>query len=282
MPGDTSNQEKIAIAPAQTDRQRGLLTVAEGLHPLNRQFCAAVSSQDGTALAALARQHLGGAQALAVNLGPSRTLARHTPWVTETLQRELSVPLFLSAGALAFPDLLQRSGASLTINAVTADPATLPTALDLANECGAALVVLLVRPGLTPAGSADRLNLAAEVIDLAWRQSFPLPRLFLDPVLSLRPDPLAWRISRGMPDLGPVAETISQLSLLADGQRTIIALGNCPGDAHTRPDLQATILTILAEAGLDAVLINGRDLGLLQLCRDRAAGGLPAPACRAA
>jgi 5-methyltetrahydrofolate corrinoid/iron sulfur protein methyltransferase len=258
-----------------------LLVVAEGLHVLNRQTCAAITDRDRERLLSLARKHLAcGAEALAINLGPSRAMTDLTPWVTETLRQELAVPLFLSANALAFPELLRRHGHNLTINAVTADPAGLPSAMTTANECGTGLVVLLVRPGLTPAGSADRLAIAAEVIDQALRLGFPLQHLYLDPLLTLRPDPLAWRISRGMPDLTPVVETIVQLRLLDDSLRTIVALGNCSGvvESNGRTALQARVLAVLIEAGLDAIILNGQDHSLLRACHGLASGELPGDA----
>ena len=253
------------------NKQHPLLLVAEGLHVLNQQVRAAMTGRNEQVLVEIARLHLAhGARALAVNLGPGRAMAELTPWVMETLSRELSVPLFVSAGVLAHPELLRRHGANLTINAVTADPDTLPRALALAKECGNNLVVLLVRPGLTPAGSSDRLALAAAVIDQALRADFPLPRLYLDPVLTLRPDPHALRISRGVPDLAPVAETICQLRQL-DGVRTIAALGNCGRETG----LQARALAVLAEAGLEAVIVNGQDPGLLRTRQDLAGGRQP-------
>lgn len=261
------------------DGRRKLLTVAEGLHVLNLQACSAITNCDKEALLFLARQHLAcGAAALAVNLGPSRAMSERTEWVTETLCQELAVPLFLSASGLACPELLRRHGHRLTINAVTADPAALPKSLAAAKESNTGLVVLLVRPGLTPSGTADRLTLASEVIDQALRVGFPLRQLYLDPLLTLRPDPLARRISRGLPDLGPVVETILQLRQLDDTLRTIVALGNCTalkdeGNGHA--DLQARVLAVLVEAGLDAVILNGRNPSLLRACQGLVDSGLP-------
>lgn len=258
--------------------RRKLLLVAEGLHVLNQQTSAAIIGRNREALLALARQHLAcGAQALAVNLGPSRAMAERTEWVTETLSEELAVPLFLSANGLAFPQLLRRCGRRLTINAVTADPAALCQSLATAKEFGTGLVVLLVSPGLTPSGSADRLALASMVIDQALRIGFPLRQLYLDPLLTLRPDPMAWRISRGLPDLGPVADTIGQLRQLDDGLRTIVALGNCApgGEGSGHAGHQARVLAVLIEAGLDAVILNGRNSALLSGCQDLAGGSLP-------
>lgn len=278
MTGNTAtrNPDATLTTPRQDSGRRELLVVAEGLHVLNEQTCAAMANRDREALLFLARQHLaGGAQALAVNMGPGRTMGELTPWVTETLRQELAVPLFLSASALAFPELLRRHGHNLTINAVTADPVGLPRAMTTAKECGTGLVVLLVRPGLTPAGSADRLAIAAEVVDQALRLGFPLQRLYLDPLLTLRPDPLAWRISRGLPDLTPVVETIIQLRQLDDNLRTIVALGNCDRGVPSRTSLQARVLAVLVEAGLDAGILNGQDPVLLLTCSGLAGDKFP-------
>ncbi|MHB8810029.1 MAG: pterin-binding domain-containing protein [Desulfobulbaceae bacterium] len=275
----TSNSETMLTTDLSPGGgRRKLLVVAEGLHVLNQQTSAAITGRNREALLALARQHLAcGAQALAVNLGPSRAMAERTEWVTETLCRDLAVPLFLSANGLAFPQLLSRFGRRLTINAVTADPAALRQSLATAKEFGTGLVVLLVSPGLTPSGSADRLALASMVIDQALQVGFPLRQLYLDPLLTLRPDPLAWRISRGLPDLGPVADTIDQLRQLDDSLRTIVALGNCApgGESSGHAGHQARVLAVLIEAGLDAVILNGRNQALLSGCQDLAGGSFP-------
>lgn len=283
MTGNTEirNSNTPPTEPTPQENGRKLLVVAEGLHVLNQQACAAMVERNKEVLLTLARQHLAcGADGLAVNLGPGRAMAELTPWVTETLRAELATPLFLSASGLAFPELLRRHCRHLTINAVTADPAALPGALIAAKECGTGLVVLLVRPGLTPAGSADRLAVAAEVVDQALRIGFPLQHLYLDPLLTLRPDPLAWRISRGLPDIGPVAETIIQLRQLDENLRTIVALGNCAlgADSSGEAGIQARVLTVLVEAGLDTVIVNGRNPALLQACKNLTGGNLSAEA----
>jgi len=275
MTGNTFAAKSAHTNPPLHHDRENLLLVAEGLHVLNDEVRKAILERNKDALLILARRHLAcGAHALAVNLGPSREMSRLTPWVTETLREALpTTPLFLSANGLSFPDLLRRHQPGLTINAVTADPATLPEALRIARDGAADLVVLLVRPGLTPAGSEDRLAVAAEVIDLALRTGFPLHRLYLDPLLTLRPDPLAWRISRFLPDITPVAETVSQLSQLDAGLRTIVALGNYAleaehGEGNAMP---ARLLAVLLEAGLSAVILNGRSPALLNTCRDHTA-----------
>lgn len=278
MTGNTATRtsETITISDRTSGcTRRKLLTVAEGLHVLNQPVCSAILDRNKEALLSLARQHLScGAGALAVNLGPSRAMAARTEWVADTLCQELAVPLLLSASGLAFPKLLHRHGQRLTINAVTANPAALPQSLTAAKEYGASLVVLLVRPGLAPSGSADRLALASEVIDQSLRVGFPLQHLYLDPLLTLRPDPLAWRISRGLPDIGPVAETIIQLRQMNEDLRTIVALGNCAlgADSNGEAGIQARVLTVLVEAGLDAVIVNGRNHALMQVCKNLTGG----------
>lgn len=245
--------------------RRKLFLVAEGLQVLNQEVYKAVVEHDGQLLVSLARNHLGtGADALAVSLGSGRTMAQSTPWVADTLLKAVNVPLFFSANILAHPRILRAAGPRIVINAVTADPSHLPGAMQAAGEYGCSLVVLLVRPGLTPTGVQDRLDLAAQVIDLAADVNLSPGQLYLDPVLSCRPDPAALAISRGLPDVGTVAETITLIKELDPTIRTLVGLGTCTqGMAGDRREpSRRSIVSLLAGTGLDAVIMNCRDTSL--------------------
>ena len=243
------------------------LLIAEGLHVLNSTVHQAIVERDAPALSRLARSQLAsGASAMAVNLGPGREMARRAPWVLDTLLENTRVPLFVSAGILSSRESLRRAPERLIVNAVTADPEELEAALRIAGQCGTGLVVLLVRPGLTPAGVEDRLQLAGRVLDLAGKTGFPPERLYLDPVLGCRPDPLAWKISRGMPGVGTVAESIAMIRQLSPEVNTLVSLGiagmGISGSRRTR--LQCSMLSVLSAAGLDAVIVNSLNRELME------------------
>lgn len=276
-----STEPHISIESGDAGGKRIPFLVAEGLHVLNRQVYEAVSRQDGASLRRLVRDHMGagaGAQALAINLGRGRTMARLTPWVISSVAEWTDTPLFVSANILDHAPVLRSFGTRIIVNAVTADTASLACSLRTAQQFGVGLVVLLVRPGLSPCGAHDRLVLAAEVLDLASRVGMPFSRLYLDPVLGCRPDPIAWNISRGFPDAGPVAESIAMIKELEGGVRTLVGLG--PGteglSGERRDRMQLSVLSLLTAAGLDAVIMNCLNGVLMTALRGRTLPEAPA------
>ncbi|HHO48302.1 MAG TPA: hypothetical protein ENN06_07605 [Desulfobacteraceae bacterium] len=266
MTGKNHTVEPINLDQPAIDMKRKPLLVAEGLHVLHRLAYEAVTGRDGAMLRRLALHHLRtGAQALAVNLGTGRTMRELTPWVIASLAEWTDVPLFVSANILDHPAILRSLGHRIVVNAVTADPASLSLSMRIAEQYGTGLAVLLVRPGLTPRGVDDRLLLAAEVLDLAYRVRLPFSRLYLDPVLACRPDPFAWHVSRGLPDIGSTAESISLIKGLDTGVRTIAALGAGAREAGVQKGGRtgAGMLSLLTAAGVDAVILNCKNTELM-------------------
>lgn len=242
------------------------LLVGDAIHVLNHQVHQALVGRDQQMLAGLVGKQLdAGAQALAVNLGPGKELGRLTSWVVECMREITEVPLFFSAGILMHREVLHRHGACIVINAVTADHNDLVRALSAATEYGSSLVVLLVRSGRETAGLDGRIQLASEVVDQALLHGLPLARLYLDPVLACRPDPAARHVSRGLPDIGSAVESIALIKQLDSRVKTIVALANGSEKMarEQRSGSRCRMLTLLAEAGVDAVLLNCLDGGVM-------------------
>ena len=242
------------------------------MHILNPRFSQAVKNRDSKRLAAMAvSQVQAGATALDLNLGTSRKNREQTAWAVETIQHAVQVPLFISAHALAQPELLRKYNKTVTINSVTAEPTALAAAMHTAGDADIRLVVLLVRPGLTPYTADERLLLAAEVLEAADKTGFPTDNLFLDPLFHLRPDPLTWQLSRGIPDIDSVLETLKMLPELAgNGLRTLVALSSASQflPAGERSALHCRLLPLLIAAGIDAVIVNCRDNRLMHIARN--------------
>jgi len=256
--------KSITSHPSQKTSE--LLLVGEGLHVLNPQIHRTIKEQNSSMLMNMARKEVdSGAQALSINLGPGKEIAGLTPWVVDTIAGAVDVPLFLSAGVIKMDRLLEKHRARITVNAVTADPVILTDHLARAKKYGIDLVVLLVKPDLVPSGIEDRMQLAFEVVDKAMSIGLPLDHLYLDPVISCRPDPVAWEISRGIPDIGPVLETVRFIKDLNHSIKTIVALGNGTlgmGRAK-RSAFHGRMLPLLTESGLDAVILNCFDKSLM-------------------
>ena len=257
--------------------KKSLRFVGQDMQILNPLFFLAVEERDSRAVAAMARRQAdAGADALDLNLGPAKKNSSLLAWAIETVRAAVDLPLFVASQILATPDLLQQYQGSITINSVTADPATLAADMERAGKCGAGLVVLLTKPGQSVFSADDRLLLAAEVLETAARTGFSLDRLYLDPLF--RPSP------QGLPDLEPVLETLAALPFLSQEKvNTVAALSSASAflPAAKRPALHQRLLPLLAEAGLDTVILNCNDRALMEI--GRCLSDCPAqPLCQAA
>lgn len=247
-----------------------LLTVGEDLHILNTRFQYVVDNCDRQGLIELADQQTkGGAKALDINLGPARSMTDRLIWVMETIQQQREIPLFLPVGD-NLEKALQCHQGKATINAITADPDRLNHIMPLARDYNANLVVLLTRPGSWGGGSHQQLQLALDVLERSDVVDLPLENLYLDPVFSVRTDPVTWNLSGGMPDLDRVLELITLIGELTDQRaKTVLALSNGTRGlpAQKRSALHRQMLPLLVETGLKAVILNCRDNALMDIAR---------------
>ncbi|GAB4333899.1 MAG: hypothetical protein Kow0089_02830 [Desulfobulbaceae bacterium] len=244
------------------ERRAGSLLIGDAIHVLNPRLREAVRNRQEADLVDIARRQLSrGADALAVNLGAGRAFSSAIPWVVETLRQETRGPLFLSASVMDHPEVLRKEGSSLVINAVTADPDDMRRGMESAAKYGCALTVLLVRSGRIRGGVEGKLELGVEALLMAGEIGLPSSRLYLDPVLTARTDPNAWRLGRGVPDVGAVVDTISLLHETGTGVKTLVALGNGTEGmkGKRKSSLQAGMLSLFGEAGVDAVLLSCLD-----------------------
>lgn len=240
-----------------------MLLVGQDMQILNPVFHQALRERNSRAVAAMAiRQAEAGAEALDLNLGPLGKNSDLLAWVMETALAAARLPLFVASHVVAQPELLRQHGEKLTINAVTADPATLTAVMVQARDCGAGLTVLLTRPGLSVCSADDRLLLAAEVVETAARVAFPVSRLYLDPLF--RPGGL------GMPDLESVLDLVVNLPLLSREKiQSIVAVSSASAflPAAQRSAYHQRLLPLLAEAGVNAVILNCNDRRLMDIAR---------------
>ncbi len=246
--------------------------IGEDMHIRNQPFLEAMEKRDKQALIHFARRQVeAGATAIDINLGHSRKLGQLTPWLVETIQGAMSLPLFLSNHVVRQQRGLEVHRGVATINAVTADHDDLAKAMKTAKYHQTNLVVLLVSSQLTPIDVGGRLQLAMQVLECADQEGLSQRQLYLDPVISCRPDTSAWHLSGGLPDIDVLVESIHLIGELAVPRiKTIVALSNASvclayGD---RSRLHCRLLPLLIEAGLDAVIMNCRDTKLMTVAKN--------------
>ncbi|WP_457574829.1 dihydropteroate synthase [Desulfolithobacter sp.] len=246
--------------------------IGESMHVMNPRFLKALEDLDEESLIQLARcQVEAGATALDINLGQNRKLGRRTPWLVETIQREVEVPLFLSSHVLDQQRALEIHHGRPTINAVTASREQLARAMDVTKYFQASLVVLLVSDELTPMDVDGRLILAMQVMETAEKIGLEPEQLYLDPVIGCRPDPASWNLSAGLPDIDVILETLGLIrELSTTPPKTLVAISNsslCLA-RNERSAFHCRLLPLLADAGLDAVIMNCLDTRLMAVAEN--------------
>lgn len=237
------------------------LLIGDGLHVMNPEVYKAICREDAGLLQSFMQKQLeAGAKAVAVNLGPGREIGKHTAWVVDTLlQKRADIQLFFSANILQHQGVLRRHGRRITINAISANQDELQATFQVANTYGCSVVVLLTRAGKPWLGVGDKLVLAGEVLAQAAACDFPRSRLYLDPVLASRPDPVSLQMGKGYPDISSAIETISLVKDLDQEVKTIVALGTCSGKIQRAGHL-ANMLRVFMGGGVDGVLLNCKEI----------------------
>ncbi len=251
--------------------QNKLLAIGEDIHILNPQVLQILESQDQQGLLNIAKaQTDAGAHSIDINLGQGKLFSRHMKWTIQTIQNHLHLPLFFSAPTNALPDILSIHKGEATINAVSANSATLGKTMEIAKKYDANLVILLVKSGFMTASVNDRVYIASEVLETARKTAFSLEKIYLDPILSTRPDPVTWRMSRGVPDIDAAVETIQYIKELSQGKcKTILSLsnGSLGLKDENRSALHCQMLSLFGDTGLDAAIMNCRDKDLMKINR---------------
>ncbi len=260
----------------RTKTSSPLTIIGQDMHIMNAELTRAIEQQDGESLARMAElQVAAGADGLDMNFGLSKKSGKQFKWAVEVIRDAVDAPLFISSHVLSHSEIMDKNRGRVTVNSVTADPATLAIAMQKAREYGADLVVLLVRPGLTPLTVDERLRVATDVLETATRVGLPLADLYLDPLFHLRSDPVTWQLSRGVPDIDSVLETIKMLpQLTGEKVRTLVALSSASQflPRAERSSLHHRLLPLLIAAGLDAVILNCHDSKLMDIAGNPQSG----------
>ncbi len=255
-----------------------MLVVGEKINVLNPMVYKALEQGNLNPIKELAKvQTTAGAEALDVNLGPGRRYGRYLPKVIEAIQEAVDTQLFFTADVIGLAEGLKLHRGRPTINAVTADPDSLPRAMSAANCFEANLVVLLVKPGCLPTTTDEICLVAEEVIEEAEKRDFPIDRLYLDPILRPRIDPIAHDVTCTAMDLGPIVEAIPLIARLRTSRiHTIVGLSNISLGLPRgkRSQLHCSVLKLLKTIGLTAAILNPLDQRLMEAAREKPMPGI--------
>ena len=235
-----------------------MIIIADNIHIMNPMVHNAVKDLEPKPIMDIAkRSEHAGAHILDINPGPllkepekkMRFLVESVQGTTDIqLSLDTNNPIALEAGLL----LCQKKP---IINGVSIEPGKLSEILPLAKKYETDIIgFLLTDKGQVPRDSEERLDIALRLIDEVQNAGIGIDNLIIDPIAV----PMMWE--DGSVQAKEVLLTIKHLDdLVGKPIRKIIGLSNLTSGSTSKDKsmlLEQVYLTMLAQSGLDMVLMN--------------------------
>ncbi|HSG29739.1 MAG TPA: dihydropteroate synthase [Candidatus Krumholzibacterium sp.] len=149
----------------------------------------------------------------------------------------------------------ERFGIDCILNSITCSPTDLERVGAAASASGAGLIVMTKDGNGIPSTPEGRLELAGRAVELLGKAGIADERIFLDPVFS----PVATDVAGLETALG----TLRGLTSEFPGCRRVGGLSNISFGLPDRRLLNRSFLPVAMEAGLDTVICDVTDAGLM-------------------
>jgi len=174
-------------------------------------------------------------------------------WLVETIRKEASCVLCLdSTKPEAIEAGLEASAHKCVINSTSADISRLEVYCAMAKKYKAFLVALVMDRKGVPQDKDGKLELAAQILNFAQENGFPLDELYLDPILL--------PINVAQNQLFGILELIKDFkSLSTPAPKTLLGLSNVSQGSKKRKLINRTFLVMASAYGLDAAILDPLD-----------------------
>jgi 5-methyltetrahydrofolate corrinoid/iron sulfur protein methyltransferase len=243
-----------------------VLIIGENIHIIAPRVKEAIERRETGFLQELAAREVeAGAGIIDLNIGPQKKLGTEImPWLVETVQAVVDVPLSLDTTNLAAMEaglaVCKQRG---MLNSASADPERLDRVMELAARYQARVISLTMGVEGIPTTSDGRVGIAMEaLLPAAEAAGVPVEDVFLDPLV------LTVTCNQ---DVAQVAvESIRMFKMVADPPpTTVVGLSNVSNgcDPDSRPLINRTYLVMLMGAGLDSAIADPLDAEQMEWIR---------------
>lgn len=235
-----------------------LQIIGENIHIISPKVKEALANRDAEFFQDLARRQVEhGAVALDLNIGPQKKLGHEIlPWLVETVQAVVDVPLSLDTTNLAAIEAaLEVARVPCIVNSTSAEEERLATVPPVAKKFGAKLIALTMGSGGIPVSADERVTIAIEkLIPRAVELGIPMEDLLIDP--------LVLTVSGCQEYVPQCVEAVRMLKFAGDPPPMVnVGLSNVSNQVPgpMRPLINNTYLVMLMAAGLDYAIANPLD-----------------------
>jgi len=244
--------------PSTPGEENALLIIAERINTTRKRIAAAVRGRDADFIRREAlRQAEAGAGYIDANAGTSvKHEVDDLVWLTETIQSAVKVPVCVdSANPKALQAALKVHWGDAMVNSITAEAERIEGILPLVAEYETRVVALTMDDGGMPESADDRLRVADGLVRKLTGEGVPLDRIYFDPLI--RP------ISTNPDQALAALETTRRIMTGFQGVHTVCGLSNVSFGLPRRNLLNRTFLGLMIGAGLDTVIIDPTEAGMM-------------------
>jgi len=235
-----------------------MLVVGERLNTSRQPVRTAVRDRNEAFLLEEARKQVDrGAHYLDVNVGTFVSEeAELLPWLVETIQKEVPVPLCIdTSSAAALRAGLRAHQGRAMVNSLHLDESVLQDLLPLIGEYQASVVCLCMTGSGPTADSTERLKIAEQLARRLLAEGISPEQVYFDPIIQ----PVATE------PLGPTTALHTLLGIKRELPefKTVAGLSNVSFGLPGRSVVNRTFLTMALAAGLDAAIVDPVDRDLM-------------------
>jgi 5-methyltetrahydrofolate corrinoid/iron sulfur protein methyltransferase len=204
-----------------------------------------------------------------INLGPAKKDGHELmPWVVEVVQEVVpDLPLALDTSNIDAIEAALKvikqvpSGTPHMINSIMVRPERYERMVPLAAEHNADFIALMWGPEGLPRDENERAALCVELLYFANEAGIPNEKIWVDgivtPVNIQQPQAISlMEFQKMIPDMAPGARSTCGLSNISNGP-----------PEHLRPILNTTYMIMLKKCGMESVIADPRDDGLIAVAK---------------
>lgn len=238
-----------------------MIIIGERINSSRKPIYEAVHSRDASTLQMEARMQVeAGAHYIDCNVAavgveeePS-TLA----WAVKAIQEAVDAPICIdSPNPIAIAEALKVHRGRALINSITAERMKLSMLLPIVVEHNSRVICLCMDDAGMPRGVEDRLEIAARLMDELTRAGVDEDDIFIDPLM------LPISVDDGVGQV--ILKTIAQLRERFPKSHIVIGLTNISHGMPKRKWLNRAFIVMAMAMGLDAVICDPTDKGMMAL-----------------
>jgi 5-methyltetrahydrofolate--homocysteine methyltransferase len=234
-----------------------MLIIGELINCTRKRIGAAAQSRDTEFIKEVARNQVtAGADILDVNGGLPGQEVECLPWLVNTIQEVVDVPLCLDS---ADPEALRRAlplcKHRAMINSITDEAARYSAVLPLVKQYSAKVIALCMSESGPPANLEVRVATASRLVDRLTADGIPLDDIYVDSCVM----PVSVGSDRGK----AVVEAVGQITARYPGVHTSAGVSNVSFGLPVRKLLNEAFLVLLMARGLDAAIVDPCDPELM-------------------